>query len=272
MTHNGVPIAEATAKDFMMVRAALVKRLGGANQALVWSRIWYRCDDNSRVADEHDGAYWWKASHGVLAEETGLSEKQARTAVEDLVKQGFLERSNFGGRTFSYRPVTYLPNWADSESARIGSSIRPDGQIYLPDSAVVPLIETRDIEDTPVVPRGDQLESAFNRLWEMWPTPRRGTRKKSGASFRTAVKVVGVRDIATILDAAAAHVDVWRTWAAKDQQFVPAMTTWLNQERWTADLPQRRGAPAPDERFLEGLDRGARLAARMNSEQRGLTA
>lgn len=270
MTHNGVPFAEATAKDFMMVRAKLVKRLGGADQALVWSRIFYRCDEDSRVADERDGAYWWKASHGVLSEETGLSEKQARTAVEDLVKHGFLERSNFGGRTFSYKPVTYLPNWADTESADTGRSIRPDGQIHLPSSAVVPLIETRDIEDTPIVPTLDPFESVLNALWDMWPSTRRTTRKVVDRSLRTALKAADAR---TIVEAAQQHTQVWSTWSPTDEKFVPMLSTWLNQERWTGAPPMRRAtAAAPDARFLEGLDRGARLASRMNSEQKGLTA
>lgn len=136
MSVQGVPIDEVLAKDFIMVRAALVKRLGGANEAIVWARIHYRCDEDSRVAHDHDGARWWAAAYPALAAETGLSEKQVRTATDRLVTGGFLLAeqhrltSNYD-QTFSYRPVVLggqvdLPSGAD-ESARVGSSDLPSG-------------------------------------------------------------------------------------------------------------------------------------------------
>lgn len=89
----------------------------------------------------------------------------------------------------------------------------------------------------------DRTDELFDQLWELWPTKQRGTRKKSGASFRTALKAVGgIRSAATILDAAGSHALVWRSWPAADQQFVPQMATWLNQERWTLDAPEPRTA------------------------------
>lgn len=239
---NGVPISEATAKDFMMVRAALVRRLGGADAALVWARIYYRCDSDSRVAHEVDGEMWWRASHADLAKETGLSEKQARTAIDALVTGGFVERAQHGGRVYSYRTVTYLPIWADTESADMGRSIRPDGQTHLPSGAVAPLIETSRQEDTPVVPKGDPIDDAFALVWDRWPSPRRGTTKKSGSAFRTALTVVGgLRNVQVILDAIDRDVAVWRTWPRSDVQFIPLLSTWLNQERWqpsAAALPR----------------------------------
>jgi hypothetical protein len=100
-----------------------------------------------------------------------------------------------------------------------------------------------DVDVPPVVPAGDAVDEAFDRLWEMWPPHRRGTRKKSGASFRTAVRAVGgIRHVDVILDAAEVHASVWRSWPPSDAQFVPAMTTWLNQERWTAEAPMPRGS------------------------------
>lgn len=262
---EGVPIAEATAKDFMMVRAALVRRLGGADAALLWARIYYRCDEDSRHAEERDGNHWWKASHSRLAEETGLSEKQARTAIESLVDGGFIARENFSGRTFSYRPITYLPIRADSQSAQDGRSIRPDGQVDLPDRAVAPLIETLRQEDTPVVPRGDATAEAFEVVWQKWPAPRRGTTKKSGSSFRTAVAAVGgIRHLGVILSAIDRDVSVWRTWPRSDVQFIPLLSTWLNQERWepqAAAQPRVGLSVAPAERANDVLAMGRELAA-----------
>lgn len=136
MNEQGVPIDEITAKDFIMVRAALVKRLGGANEALVWSRVFYRCDEDSRVAHDTDTGRWWAATYDVVGAETGLSAKQARTALDRLVAGGFLLaeqhrlRTNYD-QTYSYQPRILggqmeVPPRAD-EDAREGDSGLPSG-------------------------------------------------------------------------------------------------------------------------------------------------
>lgn len=239
----GVPLGEATAKDFMMVRAALVQRLGGANEALVWARIFYRADEDSRAAHEVDGSLWWRAPHPLIAKETGLSEKQVRSAVEALVDGGFVERQKHAGNVYSYRAVVYLPSGADTVSALQGRSNRPVGQIVLPSGAGVPLIETEDLKDTPVAPKGAAVDprivDAFERAWKAWIPSRAGSRKKAESSFRTAAKTVGVNQLERLVLTIQAHCDAWRSWVPADHQFVPMMATWLNQERWTTPVPER---------------------------------
>ncbi|MBF4613768.1 hypothetical protein [Curtobacterium sp. VKM Ac-1376] len=107
---TGVPQEEVTASDFIIVRAALVKRLGGANQALVWARIHFRCNDGGqRHIDENEVA-WWPASSAQIGEEVGLSEKQVDRATKDLRDGGFVEsvEHRIGGNwdhTKSWRPL-----------------------------------------------------------------------------------------------------------------------------------------------------------------------
>ncbi len=139
---SGVPMSEATSRDFIMVRAALVKRLGGANEALVWSRVYFRVGPDSPSAYELDGEHWWAASLQTIADETGLTVKQVRTALDGLIEGGFLAREQHAGydRTSSYRPILHLPSGADG-SALQGKSMCPPGQIDVPAGADVPLIE-----------------------------------------------------------------------------------------------------------------------------------
>ncbi|MGX5770802.1 hypothetical protein ACWKWN_08630 [Microbacterium trichothecenolyticum] len=118
---TGVPIDEATAADFMMVRAALVKRLGGANEALVWTRIDYRVRAKTPPYVDDDGTSWWPATREDLADETGLSPDQSKRAVQSLIEHGFViaTEHRLGGnydRTKSYRTVVSdRPlDWADS--------------------------------------------------------------------------------------------------------------------------------------------------------------
>jgi hypothetical protein len=256
---QGVPIDEATAKDFMMVRAALVRRLGGANEALVWTRIDYRAGSRDAHRTD-DGTHWWAASYPTIADETGLTPEQARRAVESLVAGGYLRAEQHGGfaRVRSYAPVFHLANLPDGEIAR---SIRRNRQTHPAKSPDVPLIETSETGDTPVVPTGDPIEISFDRAWEKWPSPRRGTRKKSGSSFRTAVTAAGgIRHVDVILDAIDRDVAVWRTWPRSDVQFIPLLSTWLNQERWTAAPPiprseQRTYAQQKQDNNLSLLER-----------------
>lgn len=123
----GVPVAETTAPDFIMVRAALVRRLGGANEALVWTRIDYRVNAKTPPYVDLTGTAWWPATRDDLADETGLSPDQAKRAVQSLVDAGFIEATEhrLGGnydRTKSYRTVVIgRPlDWAESpnESGR----------------------------------------------------------------------------------------------------------------------------------------------------------
>lgn len=87
---NAVPLSEATAHDFIQIRAALVRRLGSANAALVWSRVYYRANAGTPGAYEQDGFYWWRASREVVSEETGLTPGQSRRQLELLEMSGAL--------------------------------------------------------------------------------------------------------------------------------------------------------------------------------------
>lgn len=109
---TGVPREEVTAADFILVRAALVKRLGGANQALVWARIHFRCSDGTHRHIDEAGIPWWPASSALIGEEVGLSEKQVDRATKDLRDGGYVEsvehriRGNWD-HTKSWRPLVY---------------------------------------------------------------------------------------------------------------------------------------------------------------------
>lgn len=122
----GVPMDEITAHDFVMVRAALVQRLGGANEALVWTRIHFRCSDGAhRHVDAADVA-WWPASSAQISAEVGLSEDQVDRALRALRTGGFVESTEhrLGGnydRTKSWRPVVHESRGVDSADSRNGA-------------------------------------------------------------------------------------------------------------------------------------------------------
>ncbi len=186
------------------------------------------------------------------------SETVARVseAITELHRAGLVHRYE-GERDH----LLYISFWEDIQ--RIdkpgkGRNPRPDGTIEYRDSSIresvanVPEVlapgtgeqgnrgtgEQSLLSDADASDRTDEL---FEQLWNLWPSKQRGTRKKSGSSFRTALKSVGgTRNASTILDAAESHATIWHAWPPSEQQFVPQMVTWLNQERWTLPTPDAR--------------------------------
>ena len=90
--------------------------------------------------------------------------------------------------------------------------------------------------------------SLLDQIWDVWPAPRRSTRKVVEQKLRAALKVASW-DV--IFAAAEKHCAVWAGWPESDRrQYVPLLSTWLHQERWSGAVP------LPRESRLSALDRG----------------
>jgi hypothetical protein len=145
------------APDFTMVRAELVRALGGdAGAALVLTRIHWR------LAALTDGA-WWRGTLDEIADETGLSRDQVNRSVRKLRLAGHLETSQEHGdgawdRTLSYRLVlTDSAHVAESPQHLAGS---PD--IHVAESPDVPLSKTKETKS------GARPRAELTRLPEDW--------------------------------------------------------------------------------------------------------
>jgi hypothetical protein len=257
VSEQGVPVDEVTAKDFIMVRAALVKRLGGANEALVWSRIEYRTN-SAKDAHEADEKLWWAASYEVVADETGLSRDQVKRAVAKLVESGFLlaEKHHGSVQTMSYSPV--ILHRAESPdgvvpSGEIALSIGRNRPMTGAESPDAPLFKKKEeVKKGGAAIRGTRIATPFIVTKEMreWATARTPLvnvdlaterfvnywRAKSGAN-------------ATKLDWPA----TWRNWLLKDQ----------------GDRDQRTVKATPTERAQSVIDMGRQLdeAAALQPDQ-----
>lgn len=262
MSEQGVPIEEATAKDFMQVRAALVRRLGGANEALVWTRIDWRADSAKVAHQTQDGTHWWAATHGEIADETGLSAEQVRRAIEKLVVRGFLREDAHHGfdRRKSYAPI--YAHLADSPNGEIARSKRRNRQMELadsPDGSSSIERQERDIEDSASKADLALFEApsivvsgpSFDDFWAVWP--KKVAKPDAQRAWAKAVK----QTLATqIVDAAIAYRD---NPGRPERQFIPYPATWLNREGWNDELPS--GASAPMDRARDVLDLGRQMAA-----------
>jgi hypothetical protein len=75
---------------------------------------------------------------------------------------------------------------------------------------------------------------AFDRAWKNWP--RKVQRKAAFAAFTRAAKSRPLAD----LEADVTRFGIAYARTATDAQFVPHLSSWLNGERWTDDLPASR--------------------------------
>lgn len=197
-------------------------------------------DDNGRcrfMTDDDDLTY------AGLAKKARVDRSTAIRVVARLRKRGLIEQEK-GSRTRPNEFAIAVP-WRKggdlppvpkvaSETRKVASEttkggIRDDHPSY----------RRIDVDVTPVVPFGDSVEEKLEAIWNLWPSARRSTRKVVERSIRSALKVA---DWLTIFSAAERHTEVWATWPASDEKFIPLLSTWLNQERWTGAPPQPRGS------------------------------
>jgi hypothetical protein len=158
VSEQGVPIDEVTAKDFIMVRAALVKRLGGANEALVWARIEYRASSAKHAHETGDGQLWWAATPATIGEEVGLSEDQVKYAIKKLRADGYLVAEQHYGsdRTMAYSPViVHRADFPDGVSS--GDSAPSTGEISTIHGAGIPDAPSTETSKTDKTTQGQRF-------------------------------------------------------------------------------------------------------------------
>jgi hypothetical protein len=77
------------------------------------------------------------------------------------------------------------------------------------------------------------LASAFEAAWSHWP--KKVDRKQAEARFATAARRL---DLTELVNHIIRFGDAYRD--TTEKQFIPALGTWLNRDRWNDELPQRR--------------------------------
>lgn len=245
---TGVPANLAAPTDYMTVRPGLVRHVGGANEALVWTRIQFRTTPESRYAYEHDGELWWRATRGDLAAATGLGQETVRRTVERLERNGDIaaEKHMLSGRydrTKSYR-ILLDALGTDAQDPR---ALTPNKARALTPNAPIEEVKNKT-QEPPIAPQGAELElisleefaspsveDMFEIVWQVYPKPQ--GRKAALSAFEKALKRIAFEDLL-------GKVEAWSWGASKvieagqtELRYLPNFSTWLNQDRWQDPIP-----------------------------------
>lgn len=143
----GVPAALVTASDFVQVRFALMRHLGGPLEAVLFSSIEFRTREENRHSIERDGRRWWTVTIAELAHEIGVTEKQIRRALDNLVELGALLREHLRETGPYDRRYAYSPVIAEVPSRAHRTDL--EGASQVPSRADVPIPRTEEIPPTP---------------------------------------------------------------------------------------------------------------------------
>lgn len=201
-------------------------------------------DDNGRcrfMTDDDDLTY------GGLARKARVDRRTIERLIPKLRARGLVDHSR--GTKSTPNEFTIRVPWGRSSTDNLSGNGSVDSPTPVRDSPTAVHAFTdngdnhssyrrNDVDVTPVVPAGDDVAEKLEELWSLWPSSRRSTRKVVERSLRAALKV---GRWVSVISAARAHVEVWATWPPADVQYVPLLSTWLNQERWTGAAPMPRG-------------------------------
>lgn len=208
------------------------------------------------IADDDGNVIYAKPdqrTQTALAEKCRVSRATLQRVLKSLEDDGLLvvHRSDF--RTTNSYEIAMHQNEA-SGNQRPQNEASDASPSEASDASTVMHIEqvSRSETNTPLPPKGGDtiplfdepkkntpFDELFEEVWNMFPSYRRGTKKVARRALSAAVKVEAPEQIVSVLQA---HCDDWATWPVQDHQFVPMLSTWLNQERWTSEPPGKRGS------------------------------
>lgn len=192
--------------------------------------------------------------------------------IDELISAGYIDRidtrSADGRRTGVDYVVYDRPE--GTRSKPVSSSVSdyqlpPEPEVVQPNPVEADYLVKTDSKkglNTPIVPaeRGDDMDA----VWFAYPSWRRGSRKPVEASLRSAIKR-GAK-VTDILEGIRRAVAFWpKTSKEPRSNFIPNLTTFLNQARWTVTDEELEASwrPASAPRHQSASDLAEQHAIRM---------
>lgn len=198
----------------------------------------------------------WSISIASLERANPEGSSAIRSALNELIEFGYLVRGererDEAGRLGDYDYTLWggkgLPD-PDVESPTLDN---PTVDNQTPKKNISKKTISKNI---PIVPSADEpehfdpdqptpLQRLIEEVWSLYPVKRRSTHKVVSQKITALINSAKAAERGPLAEEIVAalriHVAAWATWPASDQQYIPLLTTWLNQERWTGAPPETR--------------------------------
>ncbi len=118
------------------------------------------------------------------------------------------------------------------------------------------LRQWRELKSDGTRPDGDSANCGFDEFWKLWPShPRKVARQQCLQKWRTK-RCAEISD--RIIASLKAHIES-DAWKFEHGKFIPRPLTWLNQNRWEADLNAKPYAKPPPKATLRAEMAGQAL-------------
>ena len=211
-------------------------------------------------ADLHGRNSW--ASVGQLAEESHLSERQARYALRELEHDGEIVRvASSPRRTHVYELPGMADLWAQAEGAISAPAESAGGNPrHLRGQNPVAEGEQTAPEPSVTVLNRPKALARFAEFWTIYP--RKVGKPKARAAFERAVRHAEV-------DAILAGARRYASDPNRDPEFTAHPTTWLNRDGWEDDpLPARGQDPYTTEQERLRQEKNAEARRFVEEERR----
>lgn len=182
----------------------------------------------------------WSISINSLVRANPEGESAIRSGLAELIRYGYLIRGererNDQGQLGDYEYTL----WAGVGVPGVDHPAVDEPTVENP-TTKKNILKKEHLQETPPTPSG------FDEVWESWPN-RKGRKPAEQKWARLSPK-----QRAEVLPLLIAHANAHRT--ATPPQYIPMLSTWLNQERWSDPLPvaRDRGGRDPEPQRPRGI-------------------
>ncbi len=188
----------------------------------------------------------WAMTHGQIAEEAGVGTTTVKKALGELRERGLIDwveadaDNNWVGNTYFLETVD--PLVAQRRTPRRQATTPPSRGDYKREEP------QEEPTETPPTPSSiDEKAEEFEALWMAWPN------QKGKAPARRKWMTLTLKKREKIIPLLLAHANAHRQHTPP--QYIPMLSTWLNQERWDDPLPvsRDRGGRNPEPPRAPGI-------------------
>lgn len=198
-----------------------------------------------------DGESRFSGSLSYIEECTGATRPTINKCIKDLIKQGYIEKHKKivnGVHLVDYSVV--------KEIYRVVKKLtRGSKETY--HHNIIDNIASADLTK-----KGEITPSMFDEFWKKWPSSRRGNSKEKARTIWNRI-CARKKNRPTWVEIRTALKEHRQSEQWQDEEFIPLITTWLNQNRWLDDASQlkkptrfrRRDNVQEQEEYIEPRDK-----------------